>query len=91
MLLGVMVGALFGAVEMYADIHLTMGVLGFSNPYAVFAVGVMWVMALLGLASSPQKGVLLGNLIGIPLGILGVDALRVRAFGQETLLPILGL
>jgi predicted membrane channel-forming protein YqfA (hemolysin III family) len=87
-----LVSAVFlGGAAVYADSYITMGILGFENPYILFALVVIWMLALLGLFAPGEKGRVVSALIGIPLGAVATNALRVNLFGNDSLLKPLGL
>jgi len=84
-------GALFGGAAVYFDAHVTTGLLGFENPYAIFALLVMWAMAVVGLATSRDRWTLVPIIVGVPIGVYAVNLFRVQQFGEPSLLAGIGL
>ncbi len=83
----VMVGGLF----VFADSYITMGLLGFENPYLIIGLSVMWIMALVGFKTSDDKPQIILALVGLPIGVVLTNYLRVSFFDASSVLQGIGL
>jgi hypothetical protein len=91
MVSSIWVGLLLGSAALYMDAWLTTGVFGFENPYLTLAICVLAVMAVVGSVRLSDRGRIIGTVIGIGVGIIATNSLRVAAFSAESLLAGIGL
>lgn len=84
-------GVMIGVFVLLLDGWVTNGLLGFENPYLTFALAFMSIFGITGALKDDSLAVVLCFLGGTIIGVIGMNALRVHAFDEASMLVGIGL
>jgi len=91
-MLGMVIGgAMLGVVILLLDVWVTKALLGFENPYIMLGMAFMSIFAITGALKDDGLPMTLAFLFGAFLGVLIMNAVRVHAFGETSMLSGVGL
>lgn len=84
-------GATLGGLAMLLDSLMTARVFGFENAYLTFALVFSMIFAITGAFRDNSVPMVMGFITGLLVGAFAINAIRVHAMGQTTLLGAIGL
>ena len=84
-------GMMIGVFTLLLDVWVTNALLGFENPYITFALAFMSIFGITGALKDDSLDVVLPFLAGTIIGVIGMNAVRVHAFGEASMLSGVGL
>lgn len=84
-------GMMIGVFTLLLDVWVTNALLGFENPYLTFALAFMSIFGITGALKDDSLTVVLTFLAGTVVGVIGMNAVRVHAFGEASMLSGVGL
>jgi len=84
-------GMMIGVFTLLLDVWITQALFGFENPYLVMALAFMSIFGITGAMKDDSLAVVLTFLVGTAVGVVTMNAIRVHAFGETSMLSGIGL